>query len=150
AEHSLHPGASVHARSSPDGRVVALPAFNQGTLVLHRNRPDRPLQVGPQKAVYLCAVSPDGRWVAAASKEVRSDGIKVWEAVDGRLAAVLPVHGAYALGFSPDGRWLYTRGIGTQLWQVGTWRQHPFPGDWARIAFAPDNRLLAAGDREGV
>jgi serine/threonine protein kinase/WD40 repeat protein/tetratricopeptide (TPR) repeat protein len=134
---------------SADGRVVALPNYSAGAVVLHLEQPPRRLTLAPQRDVRRCAVSPDGRWVATGSHgEVGKEGAKVWEAATGKLVKTLPVGGLCTATFSPDGRWLAT-GSGIDklchLWAVGSWEAGPKLANGFRFAFSPDGRALAAG-----
>jgi serine/threonine protein kinase/WD40 repeat protein len=130
--------------ASKDGHVIALPRFSQGSLVLHLNRPSRPVRLSPQGDVRYCAVSPDGRWVATGShSQVSPSGfVKVWDAHTGRLVKDLPVQGSNIIGFSPDGRWLATTGGACRLWAVGSWQEGPRVGGGG-FAFSADGRVLA-------
>lgn len=101
------------------------------------------------------AVSPDGRWVAAANW--KSARVMVWQMPAGNLVTNLAVAGRANLAFSPDGQWL---GTSTEkelrLWRVGAWRSgvpllrkrvgdKPYP-----LAFEPQGGMLAWGGPEGV
>ena len=63
--------------SSQDGKVLALPRYNQGALLWSRDRPGGPMPLGPQGDVRSCAVSPDGRWVATGSHSLTRVFVKV-------------------------------------------------------------------------
>jgi WD40 repeat protein len=115
--------------ASADGRVVAVPHFDS-TVVLHRDRADRRVSLGPQFDVRYAAVSPDGRWVVTCSHwhVGRSTSARVWDSETGQPIHNLPLDGITHAAFSPDGRWLVTRTSGTaesscHLWEVGTWRE---------------------------
>jgi eukaryotic-like serine/threonine-protein kinase len=109
------PSSDGQHGSNPDGRILAIPNFNRGALLLHRDRSCAPVVLGPQQDVRCCAVSPDGRWVATAT---HGSGLKVWEVPSGRLVKVL--NGGSSVGFSPDGKWLASTTHGCRLWAVGT------------------------------
>src|SRR5262249_46596653 len=83
----LHPSTTKDVcGSSADGRVVAIPNYNRGALLLHPDCPGEPQVLGPQEDVRFCAVSPDGRWVATGSHtNTQGTTAKVWEAASGRL-----------------------------------------------------------------
>jgi WD40 repeat protein len=134
-----------------DGSVLAISQFNHG-LVLHRDRPDQPISIGPQMDVRYIAVSPDGRWVATGSHD---GGVKVnvWNAHSGKLERELPVDGISKVSFSPNGNWLVTTGGGLRLWAVDTWQAGPFIGDGgvnSGHAFSTDSNLLAVETGNGV
>jgi WD40 repeat protein len=145
------PGTSgTQVASGGAGRVLA-GAYRWGGLVLHADRPDPPVRLGPQEDARAVAVSPDGRWVATGS--FGGLGVQVWDARTGQgVATLLPQEGRVRVCFSPDGRWLATRGNGVRLWAVGSWREGPslggIPG--AAFAFAPAGPLLAMETGYGV
>jgi serine/threonine protein kinase/WD40 repeat protein len=143
-------GLEVHGASA-DGRVVAIPNYDSGAIVLHRDG-NRTVRLGPQQAVRCCAVSPDGRWVATGSHDLSEGaGAKVWDARTGAHVADLPVGGLCRVGFSPDGKWLATNSGGPRLWEVGNWRPRPVGGsETAFFAFSPNSQLVAATDDPGI
>jgi eukaryotic-like serine/threonine-protein kinase len=152
----LGPPESIHTVTVPDmhgmsadGRVLAVPLFNQGALVVHRDR-GRQVLLRPQEDVRYCAVSPDARWVATGTHWLNSgDGAKVWDARTGTLRKALPVGGVCFVQFSPDGKWLLTCGGGPRLWSVDNWDEGPALHGTVRnphAAFSWDSRLLALGD----
>jgi WD40 repeat protein len=138
--------------ASADGRVVAIPNYDRGVMIVHRGG-NRTVPSGPQQDVRYCAVSPDGLWVASGSHNLREGaGAKVWDARTGARVADLPAGGLCSVGFSPDGKWLATGGGGVRLWEVGTWRPGPVvsgPNHYS-FAFACDGRLLAVQDDPGI
>jgi tetratricopeptide (TPR) repeat protein len=149
----LHPPTSSDGHgSSADGRVLAIPSYSRGALVLRRSE-NRLVTLGPQEDVRSCAVSPDGRWVATGSfGPVKGPGAKVWDAASGRHVRDLPVGGS-AVGFSPKGRWLMTTGGGLRLWSAGTWDEGPplgGPITASGFAFSADDELLALEGDPGV
>jgi len=143
-------GLSVEVAASRDGGVLAAARFDEGGVVWHRDRPDRPDRLGPHADVRFIAVSPGGAWVATGSQGAHH--VKVWDARTGRLEKELSVGPRAHLAFSPDGRWLATTGDGCQLWEVGSWRPGPRPGGSAEgpVAFSADGRVLALESGPGV
>jgi WD40 repeat protein len=142
-----------HGKSA-DGRVLAIPNFNRGAIVVHRDT-QRTLPLGPQEDVRNCAVSPDGRWVATGSHTLtQGGGAKVWNAHSGRLLKTLPAGGLCWVEFSPDGKWLLAGSLaGPQLWAVPTWKEGPALRGTAHNAwgaFSAHGELLALGDVPGV
>jgi serine/threonine protein kinase/WD40 repeat protein len=134
---------AVGAGASADGGVLAVPDGSFTTLI-HRERPEQQLKLGPQHDVRFAAVSPTGRWVATCGHQTdgRSKSTRIWDADTGQLVHELPMVGATTARFSPDGRWLATTHAGTQLWEVGTWQ----PGrrfEGRSPLFSPDSRLIA-------
>jgi serine/threonine protein kinase/WD40 repeat protein/Tfp pilus assembly protein PilF len=140
---------------SPDLRIVAMsqPHTNNGALVFHRDN-KRLVPLGPQQDVRACAVSPDGRWIAAGTHGLtQGAGAKVWDAGDGRHIQDLPVGGPCGVWFSPGGKWLLTTGGAPRLWAVDTWEEGPKLGGTPSNpfgAFTCDDKLLALGDQPGV
>lgn len=93
-------------------------------------------------------LSPDGRWVASGTKF--GTGVRVWNAVTGKMVTNLPVAGNASVVFSPDGDWLMTSTKDIdQFWTVGTWGPaHCILRDgMLNIAghgvFSPDSQLVA-------
>jgi eukaryotic-like serine/threonine-protein kinase len=148
APHKLSvPGAVCHIACSEDGRVTAVSQF-EGGRVLHAERPDQPVPIGPHGDARYVAVSPDGRWVVTGAHN--GTGVKIWEAGSGEFVKELLIEGASRVGFSPDGRWLATTGGGLRLWAVGSWREGSQIGGGAAFAFSPDGTLLAAETGHGA
>jgi eukaryotic-like serine/threonine-protein kinase len=132
--------------SNVDGRVLAIPNYRQGALLINRDHFGPPLVLGPQFDVRQCAVSADGRWIATGNHDVMQDaGCKIWDASSGKLIKELPVDGYCFVGFSPNGNWLVTTGGGCRLWKVGTWEEGPRVGG-NRFVFSADSQVLAVSD----
>src|SRR5262249_8513978 len=117
------------------------------------------LEVG-RGAVTALAISPDGRWLVAATED--SSTARLWN-----LAAPEPPHQPYpraghigrfgvtAVAFSPDSRWLATGGYDkkVRLWPLNSADPSARPriltdheGSITALAFSPDGRWLATGD----
>jgi WD40 repeat protein/tetratricopeptide (TPR) repeat protein/tRNA A-37 threonylcarbamoyl transferase component Bud32 len=146
------PGGFGGFAMSRDGRVIAGPISN-GAVVVHRDRPDRRVNLTPQLDVRYAAVSPDGRWVATGSHE--GPGAKVWEARSGALVKEFPVGRICFVAFSPDGHWLMTSSASgsTRLWSVGTWEEGPrivWLGGQVQGYFSPDGQVLAGCAPDGA
>jgi eukaryotic-like serine/threonine-protein kinase len=137
--------------ASPDGTLIVLSDNPRGAILMNRSI-GRSLPLGPQDDVRSADVSPDKRWVATASFNVREGGaVHVWEAGSGRHVAELPVPALCQVYFSPDNRWLVTTSGGCRLWEVGTWREGASLGsNNGACAFSTDGRLQALGDQKGV
>jgi WD40 repeat protein len=135
---------------SKDGQVIAQGAFNNGALVLHRDRPERALRLGPQDDVRGASISPDGRFVAAGSHG-GGGGLKVWETEHGQVVKELPLGFMANAVFSPDGKWLAARGSeGGRILTAGTWEEGPAIQGRLALAFSPDGDLLAVETGQGV
>ena len=69
------------------------------------------------------AISPDGRFIATSTWNVRS-GVKVFDASTGKLLkSLLPNAKACSVYFDPDGKTLVTgSNTGYTTWEVDTWR----------------------------
>jgi WD40 repeat protein len=155
----LSPVAGAGLAQSTDGRVLAVGADLFGAAApyagvwLYRPGRDGPLRLEAGQNVNHVAVSPDGRWVVAA---VWPSPVRVWDAVTGRPAREMGGDGFCFSAFSPDGRWLITARDGGRLWRVGDriedWAEEPRVGvpRLGSYAFAPDGRLLAVADVDGV
>jgi WD40 repeat protein len=106
--------------------------------------------LAPQADVRGLAVSPDGRWVAAASWTT-SDGVNVYDAATGRLEKHFSAPRNGFAAFSPNGRWLVTGTLWTsqQLWKAGTWEPGPIVGGVA-VSFTGDDQLLAVAEVDGT
>ncbi len=140
------PGSVCNISRSGDGRVTAS-AQLQGGQVLHADRPDQPVRLGPHGDVRYVAVSPDGQWVATGSHN--GTGVKIWDARSGECKKELPLDGS-RVGFSPDGKWLATAGGGLRLWAVGSWQEGLKIGGGGAFAFCPDGKLLAVDTAYGA
>jgi serine/threonine protein kinase/WD40 repeat protein/tetratricopeptide (TPR) repeat protein len=117
------PTFGVQMAVSRDGgvAVAALGPTNTGVcaLVFHRDKPHRPIRLGPHTDVRDVCVSPDGRYVATVS--VAAEGAKVWQADTGQLLHhFFPNEKVEGSGFTPDGKRLH---IGAHAFDVGTWQQ---------------------------
>jgi WD40 repeat protein/tetratricopeptide (TPR) repeat protein len=139
-----HEGMSA----SRDGGVVAEPLDNSSVRVYRRDRPSRPLVLGPLWDVRNTSVSPDGALVATASWT--GGGVQVWDAASGAPVKALPIGENCVARFSPDGRWLAAwSASGARLWDARTWREAPPPGR-GLPALSADGSLLAVEDGTGV
>jgi WD40 repeat protein/serine/threonine protein kinase len=154
-----------HARSvaySPDGRRLATGSWD-GTIkvwdaqALGPDRDARPSLTleGPGSQVARVAFSPDGKWLASASRTRMNSGqVQVWDATTGAPVLAVPayVNSLKCLDFSPDGRRLVSVGPDpdseVKVWDVRTGQElltlggHRRPGE--SVAFSPDGRRIAS------
>jgi serine/threonine protein kinase/WD40 repeat protein len=151
-------GAGVHGghvASSRDGRVVVATYFGDGANAFLRDRPGRPVRLGPQRDVRGVTVSPDGRWAALSSHFGPPPFVVVWDVETGRRVTALDTAPFAKARFSPDGRWLVaTASASCKVWEVGTWRlARQVATDVAGpegIGFSPDSALMAVCFRDQV
>lgn len=103
------------------------------------------------------AVSPDGRWIAAAADRVTT-AVLLLRADDGQLERVLDLpHGRSlrSLSFSPDGKWLAasTGVTPVVIWSLETFTARHLEGvhdtDMA-VAFSPNGLVAAANENCNV
>jgi WD40 repeat protein len=100
------------------------------------------------------AFSPDGKWLAVASKDRR---VRVWDVATGTLAhTLLAFRGpAHNVVFSPDSSLLAAADWGGSLrvWHTANWKlaaDLPVQQDVWSLAFHPKGTLLAAAGSAGV
>jgi serine/threonine protein kinase/WD40 repeat protein len=146
------PASDNEFRVSRDGRTIAAADYSRA-FVLHADRPDRPLVLGPTIEVRTqISLSPDGRWVATGSHGLGD--ILVWDARSGRLVKRHRVNYSCSVRFTPDGKRLLAWVKGRCLcWQVGAWDRPPRRIDlelWINPEFSPDGKLLPAESGDGA
>jgi WD40 repeat protein len=152
--------------TSADGRVIAVPnCFHGSNVFVATSTDDSPtheyrcIELGPQHDVQHVSVSPDGRWVAAGSRNLLANPTDsltttIWESARGKRIKDFPNLGIPK--FSPDGKWLavgsssFAGSVG--VWNVGPWMPGPTvesiagpgigPGN-ANVAFGPNSQLMA-------
>jgi WD40 repeat protein/tRNA A-37 threonylcarbamoyl transferase component Bud32 len=142
----LLPGGNLELPGcSRNGRVVAVPRFNNGAEVLHRDQPGAVTALRGQRDVRFCAVSSDGGRVFTGAHTEGDVFAVVWDG-SGNREATLPIREGCSGQFSPDGRWLAT-GENNQcrLWRVGTWQEHLSIKGVRTPVFSPDGKILALG-----
>jgi WD40 repeat protein len=149
---------------SSDGQWVAL--GGDGTVQLREAQSGREVRTmrGLHGWVTILAFSPDShRLASGTSTEIESTvrpEIKLWDAKTGKeLGTFLEDHwGDVCLAFSPDGlrlatglEWEATIHLLDALTgrEVGTLKGQPGGGVYG-MAFSPDGRQLAAGNRDGT
>ena len=118
---------------------------------------------GAAGKLYALAISPDGRWLAAAGRmqEARSGNhpIRLYDLATGEMAALLEGHvgAVLSLAFSADGRWLASGSSDKTaiIWDLAkrSRAQHlkGHLADINRVAFTLDGeRLASASDDRSV
>lgn len=105
---------------------------------------------GFQQPIQRVLVSPDGRWIVAASDRA----IRIWDAATGHFKTqVVPGQPITRLAFSPNGQWLAT--VSEQqvyLWQTANWTlKHRLPQALPihDVTFSRDEQTLASVGNEG-
>jgi len=149
---------------SPDGRWLA--AGREGVLKLWE------LPAGSEAAVVTLSAdpkfrtrptfSPDGKWLAfRAEGPDEASQVRIWDLEQVRERATLAGPAA-TLRFSPDGKTLAFESSEAEsdgppvgrirLWDAVSGREKPWfekqPVPLRRLAFSPDSRFLATGDRK--
>jgi WD40 repeat protein/transcriptional regulator with XRE-family HTH domain len=110
----------------------------------------------PTNVVYSVAFSPDGRLLAAGSKDKH---VRVW-GVEGTPRLVNDRFAGFtswvnSVAFSPDGSLLAAAASGnlTQVWRTDGW-QHltslPGPTNFTSVQFGPSGRELVTGSIDGI
>jgi len=148
APRELYRGRGFYETAqSLDGHYLGALGGTGDIVLLDLNKPSNEVQVASQPGSQYLAVSPDGHWVAAGSRQ--EPAVRVWDAQMRRLVQTLPASIGAKVVFSPDGRWLGVSSTQYQLWEVGSWqrRNPPIPGyptpHFDNMAFSPDSRMIA-------
>jgi WD40 repeat protein len=105
---------------SPDGSLVAV-AGHHRSLLVDWNDTARVVRFARGRSQSFASLSPDNRWVAAASAV--GGGVTIWDTRDGSLIRHLIPSGNAQLAVSRDGRTLATATPGEcVLWDTQSWR----------------------------
>jgi WD40 repeat protein/serine/threonine protein kinase len=149
------PGTPVGAFFTPDGKSLFATTYRSCRIWNLAGAGDKRILPGHTGGVPVVAFSPDGKLLAAGSKDKT---VSLWNVATGervhRMAA-LPEH-VQTLAFHPDGRLLAVSGGGTaRIWDTSSWQPvadvPPDPGGeiWS-LAFSPDGAYFAASGEAGV
>jgi WD40 repeat protein/tRNA A-37 threonylcarbamoyl transferase component Bud32 len=134
---------------SPDGRFIAQPMGNAGSIVLDR-KTAKSTSLQPQYDVRCAIVHPQGLY--AASFGWSTKGFRFWDLATGRLINASD-QGTMGSGkFTSDGRYLVTRAVGISdilLWSVPDCKVVRHLGTEAEFAISGDSRYLAAAEPGG-
>jgi len=149
------PDPPLGAIFTPDGKKLIVTSYGVARVWNLAGTGDRRVLAPHAGAVPVVAFSPDGKLLAAGSKD-RS--VSLWKPVTGECVqriTDLP-SAVQTLAFSPDGRWLAVgAGARALIFSAADWRKRaelpPLPGGgiWS-LAISPDGTLLAAGNGGGV
>ena len=152
-------GEYIHSVAfSPDGKTLA--AMNgdvtlwdlatnkeRATLTGH-TKEDKETSVYPVYDVMSVAFSPDGKTLAAASRDMT---VKVWDVATARRSTLSGhTHAVYSVSFSPDGKTLASAsGDKTvRLWDLATNKERAtlkgHTESVTSVAFSPDGKILAS------
>ena len=155
----LQPKAVMKLPLEGDAAVVVFESDNRflviggelGIRVFDVSLDTEVLSLWDQYPVHLVAVSPDGRWVGAAS----GSEARIFAFDTGRVVARLPHRNTVrALVFSPDSASLATAAEGNEarVWvsETGTFSYQLDGAVSATLAFSPDGRWIAGGSIAGV
>ena len=115
----------------------------------------RQAPVGHSAAVWACAISRDGRFIASASSD---QTVKIWDAATGEERRTLIGHAAAVNGcaFSPDGSSIATVGADrtVRIWDRDTGAERLAIDGHAhvvnRCAFGPDGTWLVSVSADGT
>jgi WD40 repeat protein len=144
----VHRGHVTSVAFAPDGKAVAAGYLNNGVRVWNVATGKEMARVElPNNQVYAICFSPNGKWLAIGSHQVR-----LWDTAMWKEQARFGDYGnATALAFSPDGKTLACGNDchSVQLWDVAARTElRPLAGHQGPVralAFTPGGRALVTG-----
>jgi WD40 repeat protein len=145
------PGSNGWVAAGGERPVVAISRGND-VAILHPDQPNHFRAVEGHRLASYVSVSRHGRYVVSGAHH--GVGLKVWEAVDGKLIKepLSDVPQIYGM-ISPNGKWLLTHerhSTRSRLWHFGTWEPGPELGESGMTGdFSPDGSILALSTFRG-
>jgi WD40 repeat protein len=153
---------AYHAAFSPDGRYLAAQAVHatkkKGMVIIWDTATGEEVNCLPRgnESVNQLAYSPDGRFIATASKDRNLGLVRLWDVAAGKLDRRFPdenqglIGPCYTVAYSPDGKLLAAGGLEriVHVWDTATgaekFRLEGHARSLTGLAFSRDSRRLAS------
>jgi WD40 repeat protein len=154
-----HPGAAALIANGRFAKAVLIPTRVGLERAVQLHDATTGLALGPPLVHPLldphqlgeAILAKDGR--TALTWVFGSEEVRIWDAVSGKLRAVLPhPGGVYRVALSPDGAQVVTANKEVQFWDATTGKPLRSLGSLHvnNFAFSPDGKLLLAGTSRGT